>query len=692
MKTKKKIFFQILATIFLSLGLTITAANRLLGGFFWGRSFLYQLGIIVIPAAGLITFLYFHFVKSEKSIRLFAIFLSFILWIPVVTYEVAWKAFPTPNTFNNHYLQIDENHFNNINSIEGISYSGNRVKIAFDNYDPSHILIPYDIKEITLYFSCGPNGQEIMSKIDGNIFTLPSYCQQESETTQTQILYPRSKYIFLTIFLCLAEWASALLLSVLVLGLCNFNFNKIINSRFAMRIRESDVTRNAGKPDYFLEKKRLIVLASFGIVIFGMILELNSHTALLADDYVQSFNFMTGEKIQSFQDIFPIISNLYDYWTGRLFIHFLCYLAIIIDKNVFNLVNSFFYVYYLILVYLLSTTGSLFKNALLNLVLINFLIWFFTPVFGETVLWRSGGPTYVWNFCIILSAMFPFFLYFRKIYRVPNNPLSYGLFFIIGFISGMGQENSSAALLFYLVFMVLYFWLIRNETNIWMFAEVLGCWSGYWFLILAPGNVIRANNFPEPGFLGRISMVYTRFIEDIFLMLLILIILFIFSRIIKKPDPLKNHFFDIQIPLFVLCSLISLVIMVFAKWYPQRASFGPVAFLIMAIMVYFREITQRILNVKIQFLLTVLFTVIFSVSYMFSYSDLSGTYSKWTERLSLFEESKGKSVDTVTVKIIRSSDSHNPYSSLIDISENPEGWPNYVIAKYYGISSITGIE
>ncbi len=689
MKNKQNLL-KILTFVILSLGLSITAANRLLGSYFWGRSFFYQVGIILIPTIILTAFLFFHFVKSKKTIRLFAIYLSFVIWMPIFTYEIAWKALPPPQAFNNHYLQIDEIFKNNVNAIEGLSDSGNRVMIKFKSGDTSRIVIPYDLREVTFYFSCGPNGQNIESKVDGEFFTLPLFCQQVSETSKTLSLHPTSIYIFLSLLLCLFEWASSLLLSILILDLFNFNLEKITENTLLKWIKESDITENPEKPEHTIDKRSLIVLISFIAVIFFLILELNNLTALLADDYVQSFNNVTGDRIQSLKDIFPVIYDLYYYWTGRLFIHFLCYLVIIINKNVFNIVNSFFYIHYLVLIYLFSTTGSIFKNAFLNLVFVSFLIWFFTPVFGETVLWRSGGPTYVWNLCIILTAMLPFFLYFRKIYKIPDRLSTSILFFFLGFISGMGQENSSAALLFYLVFMVLYFLLIRNETKKWMFAEILGCWSGYWFLILAPGNVIRANNFEEPGFLGRISMVFSRFKEDLLPLLILIAILFIISWLIRKSDHSKQHVINIQIPVFILCSLISLIIMVFAKWYPQRASFGPVGFLIIAVGIYFREIAQRILKFGNRFLLAIFFLTTFSISYINAYSDHSRTFSIWTERLAIIEDSKGKGVDTVTVEIIRSTNPHNPFSSITDISENPEGWPNYLIAKYYGIKEVKG--
>jgi hypothetical protein len=252
----------------------------------------------------------------------------------------------------------------------------------------------------------------------------------------------------------------------------------------------------------------------------------------------------------------------------------------------------------------------------------------------------------------------------------------------------MGQENTSAGLLVYMAVFIFYF-LLKKEQKIWMFAAIMGQWIGYWILILAPGNIIRSNNFIDPGLNARIAITLDRFIKDllpIFVILILLLVIFHFER--KRNNSAENHI-NLQIPILTFCALVSAALMVFTKWYPQRASFGAVILLIIVVNQLFREIAKNIKGFQVIFVSSVI-AMLFIVSYISTYQDLSNTNTKWLERIAAIEDSKLQKKTSITSEIIKSDNPHNPFYGITDIVKDADGWPNYLVAKYYGIEFISG--
>jgi hypothetical protein len=359
----------------------------------------------------------------------------------------------------------------------------------------------------------------------------------------------------------------------------------------------------------------------------------------------------------------------------------------IIDKNIFNIINSLFFVFLVFLIFFLSKTNKGNKNDILRILLIIFLIWFFTPSFGSTILWRAGSPNYLWNLCFILTAMLPFKLDYEGSLVIKDSFWTILGFFIVGFIAGMAQENTSAVLIPYSIFFIWFNFATRKKLKYWFFTLFAGCWIGYLVMLIAPGNIIRTNNFSDPGIPGRLEMVFNRFAIDLLPLFIILFVLILLKWYQRK---VMHNFGKINYLslLFIICSIIAFSIMFFARWYPERASFGASIIVIISICFQFND--NYFNSAKFSRFFSFLISLIFVISYFNAYLDLSSSYFAWLNRIKLIDQAKIHNSETIVVDKISSMNSHNPFFNIVDLSDETDGWPNYFIARFYGINSIAG--
>jgi hypothetical protein len=437
------------------------------------------------------------------------------------------------------------------------------------------------------------------------------------------------------------------------------------------------------------------------IIVFFL---LNCFTPYTADDYRGKLivgttvhpvtEFETLGPVSSIRDVIVSARNFYFLWGGRFFAIFLTQFSLCVDKVFFNIVNTIIYTAFVFLI-CFHITGSIKQIKYSLFILINAILWFFIPVWGQNFLWISGTCTYLWTSTFVLFFLLPFRLRCDCPTFHLNLPLSL-LFIFAGILAGCSVENSAAGIIF---FLISYFVLKKIRHNKLTYFEILGCigfFLGFVILVLAPGNYERLSlmktlNDTEPFLLKltrRFIPLSMLFFQHIFPFFSISIIIFYY--IFQKEKRLKSlsvcYFF---------ASAATLYSMILTPFFPPRAiMMGIVLSCVNFLYLFFQ------MDIKITFpyekvvYLAYIFLFLFCInSILIAGKNTFGIYQKWQKRDKYILTERETGNLNISVKApIPAEDRHTALYGLDDLHMNTtESWLNRPIAQYYRINSIQGV-
>ncbi|MGY3750673.1 DUF3329 domain-containing protein [Vagococcus acidifermentans] len=432
-----------------------------------------------------------------------------------------------------------------------------------------------------------------------------------------------------------------------------------------------------------LTRKKLTKILPIIVVICFFYL-LNHYTPLLVDDFNYAFIFGTEERVRSISDIFISQYNHYFIQNGRIVVHFMAQLFILLGKDVFNVVNTFVLVIYVFLL-LWHIQGRLKYSPYLFMV-VSFLIWFLIPAFGQTMLWLDGSTNYLWGACIILTSMLPY-----RLYKGTSKKWVAFITPVLTFLGGWTNENTSGALILMLI-LFLCIWKCRGiKIPTWSIIGIISAVIGFILMIGAPSNRVRADMIASSPLINRIWYVIGGLIEDFGIFIVIFCILFVL--VINgnlKSELLKNM--TIEPCIFFTGALASYMAMALPTYFPDRAKFGAYSLMLIAVLSIGNLAVKNHVMQK-RFLLTTILicTIFFSHSFIDAFVDIKRTYNLWDERIAYFMRMYDEGKEDISVKVIFPKNTHNALHGLVDLRSDPNKSPNSYTARYWGFKSITGI-
>ena len=417
-------------------------------------------------------------------------------------------------------------------------------------------------------------------------------------------------------------------------------------------------------------------------VIFCLILVLNFLTPLIADDF--SYSLYNGNRINSWNDIFSKIRFQYMSINGRVPLHFFAIFSLYINKTIFNIINSFMFVFLIFLVYK-HIIGKK-KHQPLLLLLISLLLWFFIPVFGQTVLWVTGSCNYLWGMTIILAFLLPFRLSLES--KPSNSKIMILLMLLFGILAGWTNENTAGAMIFISIFLLIIYKRKNKNIPLWMYSALLGSLIGFILMITAPGNAIRIENIGGSNETNIILMYIRRFIIYInisfrYILPLIIMSLFSISYLYKK----NKEKLLICLPYFI-GGILAVCAMVLSPIFPDRAMFGSVILIIICIGIgIFNSNKEEFMKITIPVLAFVML-ICFTFTYLWALNDNYRTFREWNNRINIIENAKKEGIYELEVPVIFADSRYNALYQSFEITNNFNSWPNTAIAEYFGIKSI----
>lgn len=444
----------------------------------------------------------------------------------------------------------------------------------------------------------------------------------------------------------------------------------------------------------------LIALFSFvAIFIF------NYFTPFLSDDYGYAAQARTARGLT---DLIAQEYHQYMTWIGRSVAHLILRISLRLPLILFKTANSIVFVLLSFLIYLQIPHRK--KYDPIVFLLIQLSLWLFTVDFRQTVLWQTGACNYLWTTTIILAMMTTMHS-FRRVIGAPQRKGWHGLLFLIllfvfGVVAGWCSENTSGACLVYILLLVID---ERVNEKRW-FAEgiagALGTLTGLLFMVLAPGNALRAQVREKGNYTGLLGLA-SRFqkvtlivCQYFFVLLCVAGILLIVIHLLMRKEERRARLRLIRRPLvFLFLFLITAYALILTEPTQPRAYFGAGIFLLIAVI----SLIRIALNLEIRAersigIQTVIYSIllVLSLYFVFMYFRCGASnvriYRDWKERADYIEKQIAEGNDDITVAQVH-KDFYNDYSALpeMELTEDPAYWTNVGYEEYYGVSSIRAI-
>ena len=349
---------------------------------------------------------------------------------------------------------------------------------------------------------------------------------------------------------------------------------------------------------------------------------------LVADDYSYKFiwdgagkgNLINGidadrlQPVQSFADILNSQWQHYFSWGGRTVAHVFVQFFVNHEKILFDVANVFVFASLTLLLFKVGTGLPLREMKKSFLVLILAGIYFCAPSLIITTIWLTGTCNYLWMSTLEILFLLPFALKFwRKNFWQEPPPWSLPMMALLGLVAGWSIEPGAAATIFVALIFLIHF---RREKNLqpWMKVAFIFLLAGFAILIFAPGNLHRMELIGDHLPPSKLQILHTNFFNGflpVFLREIILYAPIIFYFVKGRTSPAATKF----ILTFAGASVLSLLAMMFAPIFPERAGFPSTICLLVASVAALKEILPLVENF---FLRQIKIVIIFSLVWLIS--------------------------------------------------------------------------
>lgn len=434
----------------------------------------------------------------------------------------------------------------------------------------------------------------------------------------------------------------------------------------------------------------------FGFIVltsFILILVLNRLQPLFGDDWSYSLMPDGQTRISTISDIVSTLYKHYFDWGGRIVVHIIAESLLIADEYTGDIINSLAYVIFTLIIYNIANYKNIVRPSLL--IFINFLIFFFTPAFGSTILWITGSANYLWGTLIIISFLIPFVRYtFSK--KTKDNYLKTLLFFIGGIIAGWTNENMAVALIFMLIVFILHYKYTTGTIPQWAIAGLTGSIIGAILMIIAPGNYARmgtiiASQYSEQStlslffsrFIGTLSSFYYYCLIPTFIFLVTLWLYYPFGKKQYKKEVIFVSF------LFMAGAIVGTLAMSASPIFPGRASFGINSLIFIATCILFANLEFNTTLIKRLTYTTLIFGLsLFVVDYYRAFRTMNILDNHLKTRMEVIDRHKKNNNKDIVLEDRIIALPNSRFIHFYELASDSSDWHNRIFSGYYNLNSI----
>lgn len=409
----------------------------------------------------------------------------------------------------------------------------------------------------------------------------------------------------------------------------------------------------------------------------------------------------TRERVNSLNDIIRSMESHYSTWGGRIFAHGIAQFFIWLGKPAFDVANTVMFIFLILVIVNLANTWLKISRKAVVWIFISLNL--FAACSLTSMIWLTGSCNYMWMSFFQLFFVTPYVKALRS-HEAGNSALNVALMILLGLLAGWSNEAGSLATVCLTIFLVA-MCKARGIYRSWMIAGLLALIVGCGFMILAPGNFARLA-FAHPNFVYTEEIFFEHLTEGfdrvIGADLLALIPMFIYF--LRRSNESLN-IPEILMLAFATAGLLVPAAMLFSPEFNSRVSVPSLAFVLVASTSAILEMERQNFKLNLQIPKKILrglsagLTSILVVYFLtFIYVDIS-IFNAARRQVRYIQ--RNAELDPVLLppmpvrhrfEKIHGDRSAVPYLKfLAGVNENPNFCLNMLVAQYYGVKHVVGV-
>ena len=398
--------------------------------------------------------------------------------------------------------------------------------------------------------------------------------------------------------------------------------------------------------------------------------------------------FEGRQRVESLNDIVQSMESYYFTWSGRIFAQGLAQFFIWLGKPVFDVANTIMFLFLLLTIINLANTWL--KISRKALVWIFLSLNLFAACSLTSMLWLTGACNYMWMAFFQLFFVTPYVKALRS-REAGNSALNVALMILLGLLAGWSNEVGALATISLTIFLVA-MCKVQGVFRSWMIAGLAALIVGYAFMILAPGNSVRLEFF----YPNQTANDFLRVVAADFIAMIPMFIYFL-----RRVGGRLNTT-EILMLAFTAAGLLVPIIAFFSPEYVAQISVTSLVFILVAATSAILELERQHLKITKKFFHTVSIILTISlVSYFATiiYVDISVFNSarrqvRYIQRNAQFDPIQlHKLPIRHRFEKIHGDRSAVPYLKYFaGVKENPNYFLNILVAQYYGVRHVAGVD
>ena len=412
--------------------------------------------------------------------------------------------------------------------------------------------------------------------------------------------------------------------------------------------------------------------------------------------------FEGRQRVESLNDIFTSMESHYFTWGGRIFAHGIAQFFIWLGKPIFDVANTIIFIFLLLSIINLANTWLKISRKALVWIFLSFFL--FAAASLMSMIWLTGACNYMWMSFFQLFFLTPYVKALRS-HEAGNSALNFLLMILLGLMAGWSNEAGSLATVCLTIFLVL-MCKARDIFRPWMPAGLVALIVGCTFMFIAPGNFARMDfvypNFvyTEEIFFDHLTNGFGRVVEADLLALIPMFIYFL------RRNVGSLNIAEILMLAFATAGLLVPTAMLFSPEFNLRVSVPSLAFILVAstsaILEMERQHLKFTLNLPKKFLRGIsitLTTILIAYFATFIYVDISVFNSARRQERYIHRNAELDPIQMPPMQIRhRFEKIHGDRSAVLylkffaGISQNPNWSLNLLVAQYYGVRHVAGVD
>ncbi len=253
--------------------------------------------------------------------------------------------------------------------------------------------------------------------------------------------------------------------------------------------------------EWIKQNRRLSAVILVHILFLSFFMYFTSRTGMFNDDYGYMYMFsredkLINDRVDSIAEVFRSQYEHYFIMNGRSVAHTLLQTVLMLGKGWFCVLNTA--VYFLLSFSMYQLVRKKDEHSPLLQILVYLVPWVMFAEYGKVLLVSYLSVNYLWSIAFIAAMLVPF----KKLYdgvdcleKMPE--LGASLMLAAGIVTGWLSENGSAAMLFIVGCMGLYYLIARKKIPVWCITGFVGMLIGFLAMLLAPGYDVRQESWGE---------------------------------------------------------------------------------------------------------------------------------------------------------------------------------------------------